>query len=55
MFILIDCFVDKCNNTYHNTTKMNPIKIKSNAHAEYNVDSNVKGPKFKIEYYVRNF
>ena len=26
---------------------MKPVDVESNSYAEYNVDSNVKGPKFK--------
>ena len=44
--------VDKYN-TYHSTIKMKPINIKSNSYAEYNIDSNVKDTKFKIDDHVR--
>ena len=39
--------MDKYNNTYHNTIKIEPIDVKSNSNAEYNVDSNAKDPGFK--------
>ena len=37
--------VDKYNKSYHSPIKMKPIDVKSNSHAEYNVDSNVKDAK----------
>ena len=40
--------VDKYNNTVHRTIGMKPIDVKSNSHAQCNVDSNEKDPKFKI-------
>ena len=52
-FDVLNNFVDEYNNTYHNTIKMNPIDVKSNSYAEYNVDSNDKDPKFKIDDHVR--
>ena len=45
---VLDDIVDKCNNTYHNSTEMKPIDVKSDSYAEYNVYSNAKDPKFKI-------
>ena len=50
---VLDDIVDKCNNTYHNSTKMKPIDVKSDSYAEYNVYSNAKDPKFKIGDHVR--
>ena len=44
----LDDIVDKCNNTYHNSTKIQPIDVKSDSYAKYNVYSNAKDPKFKI-------
>ena len=40
--------VDKYNNTFHRTIKMNPIDVKSRSYGEYDVSSNEKYPKFKI-------
>ena len=40
--------VDKYNNTYHRTSKMKPIDLKSDSYAEYNVDSSEKDPKFQV-------
>ena len=39
---------DIVNNTFHRTIKKNPIHVKSDSYAEYNVDSNEKDPKFKV-------
>ena len=39
-FNILDDFVDKYNNAYHRTIKTKPIDVKSNFHAEYNVDAN---------------
>ena len=39
--------------TYHSSIKMNPVDVKCNSYAEYNVDSNSKGAKFKISDHVR--
>ena len=40
-FDVLNDIVDKYNNTYDRTIKMNPIDVKFNSYAEYNVD-----PKF---------
>ena len=52
-FDVLDDIVDKYNNRYHRTIKMKPIDVKSNSYAEYNVDSNVKDPKFQVDDHVR--
>ena len=44
--------VDKYNNTYHRTSKMKPIDIKSDSYVECSVDSNDKDPKFKVSDHV---
>ena len=46
-FYVLNDNVDKYNNTYHNTIKIEPIDVKSNSNAEYNVDSNAKDSGFK--------
>ena len=53
-FDVLNDIVDKYNNTYRTTIKMNPTDVKSNYYAEYNVDSNDNYPKFKIDDHVRN-
>ena len=52
-FDVLNNIVDKYNNTYHTTIDTNPIDVKSNSYAEYNVDSNAKNHKFKIGDCVR--
>ena len=52
-FDVLNDIVDKYNNTYHKTIKMKPIDAKSYSHAEQNVDSNAKDPKFKIGDHVK--
>ena len=52
-FGVLDDIVDKYNNTYHRTIKMNPIAVKSDSFAEYNEKSNEKDPKFKVGDHVR--
>ena len=45
---MLNDIVDKYNNTYHTTIKVNDIDVKFNSYAEYNVESNAKDAKFKI-------
>ena len=52
-FDVLDDAVDKYNNTFHGTIKVKPIDVKSDSYAEYNVDSNEKDPKFKVDDHVR--
>ena len=52
-FDVLDGIVDKYNNTYYKAIRMKPMDVESNSYAEYNVDSNVKGPKFKIGDHVK--
>ena len=51
-FDVFDDIVNKYNNTLHRT-KMKPIDVTSDSHAECNEDSNKKYPKFKIGDHVR--
>ena len=44
---MLDHTVEKYNNTYHNTIKMKPIDVKYNT-IQYNIDPDVKDPKFSI-------
>ena len=50
---MLDDIVNKYNNTVHRTLKMKPIHVTSDSHAEYNKDSNVTKPKFKVGNDVR--
>ena len=45
---VLDDIIKKYNNTYHNTIRMKPVAVADGSFAEYNEDSNEKGPKFKI-------
>ena len=52
-FDVLDDIVNKYNNTVHRTIKMKPIDVTSDSYAEYNEDSNVTKPKFKVHNRVR--
>ena len=52
-FNVLDDIVDKYNNTVHRSIKMKPIDITSDSYPEYNEDSNVTKPKFKVGDHVR--
>ena len=54
-FDVLDDIVNKYNNIVHRTIKMKPIDVTSDSYAEYNEDSNVTKPKFKVGDYVRRF
>ena len=45
--------VNKCNNTYHRTIKMEPVDVKSNTYINSSKEINDKDPKFKIGDIVR--
>ena len=45
--------VNKCNNTYHNTIKRNPIDVNSSTYIDLDKESNEKDEKFKIADHVR--
>ena len=50
---VLDDIVDDYNNTYHRTIKIKPIDVWDDSFAEYNEESNVKDPKFKVGDHVR--
>ena len=50
---MLDDIVNKYNNAVHRTIEMKPIDVTSDSYAEYNEDSNVIKPKFKIGDHVR--
>ena len=52
-FDVLDDIVNKYNNTVHRTIKMKPVDVTSDSYAEYNEDSNVTKPKFKVSNHVR--
>ena len=52
-FDVLHDFVNKYNNTVHETIKMKPIDVTDDSYAEYNEDFNKKDPKFKVGDHVR--
>ena len=52
-FDMLNNIVNKYNITYRRSIKMKPVDVKSNFYAEYNVDSNAKDLKFKIDDHIR--
>ena len=49
----LDDIVNKCNNIYHSTIKMEPADIKSTIYFDYGIENNNKDPKFKVGDHVR--
>ena len=47
-FHVLDDIVHKYKNRVHRTIKMKPIDVTSDSYAEYNEDSNITRPKFKV-------
>ena len=47
-FDVLDHIVDEYDNTYHRTTTMKLIDVKSHSFDEYNEETNEKNPKFKV-------
>ena len=45
--------VNKYNYTYHSTTKMKPVDVKSNTYIDSSKEMNNKDPKYKISDIVR--
>ena len=52
-FDALDNILNKFNNTVCRTIKMKPIDVTFDSYAEYNENSNVIQPKFKVGYHVR--
>ena len=50
---VINDIVNKYNNTIYRTIKIKPIDVTNDSYAEYNKESNEKGPKFKVNDHVR--
>ena len=44
----LDDIVNKYNNSYHRTIKMNPIDVKSGNYVEYNANFNDRDPKIHV-------
>ena len=49
----LDDIVNKYNNTYHGTTKMKPVDVKSNTYIDSSKEINDKISKFKVSDTVR--
>ena len=49
----LDDIVNKYNNTYHSTTKMNPADVKSSTQIDSSKEINIKDPIFNIGDIVR--
>ena len=49
----LDDIVSKYNNTYHRTTKMEPVDVKSSKYIDFNKENNKEGPKYKVGDHVR--
>ena len=45
--------VNKYNNTYHRTIKMNPVDVKNNTYINFGKEFNDKYPKLKVGDHVR--
>ena len=48
----LDDIVNKCNNTYHSTIKIEPVDVKSTTYIDSSEEINDIDPKFKTEYIV---
>ena len=44
----LDDIVDKYNNTFHSTTKMKPVDVKSNIYIDSSKEINNKDPNLKL-------
>ena len=51
--VKLDPIVNKYNNTYHSTSKMKPVDVKSNTYIDSSKEINNKDPKYKIGGTVR--
>ena len=52
-FNVLDNIVNKYNNIYHSSIKINPKDVTDSVFVEYNEELNRKSPKFKIGDHVR--
>ena len=53
VYFVLDNIANEYNNTVHRTMKIKPIDVTSDSYAEYNEDSNVRKPQFKVGDRVR--
>ena len=49
----LDSIVNKYNNTYHSTVKMNSVDVKSSAYIDFNKEINKEDTKFEVVDHVR--
>ena len=49
----LDDIVNKCNNTYHSTIKLNPVEVKSSTYIDFDKRNNKEDPKFRDADHVR--
>ena len=49
----LDDIVNKYNNTYQETIKMEPVYVKSSIFIDFNKGNNKEGPKFKVDDHLR--
>ena len=52
-FDVLDDIINRYKNRVHRTIKMKPIDVAFDSYAEYNEDSNLTKPKFKVGNHVR--
>ena len=52
-FYKLDDIVNKYDNLYHSTIKVNPVDVKSNIYIDFNKESNEEDPRFEVGYHVR--
>ena len=49
----LDDIVNKYNNTYHRTSKMKPVDVKSRTYIDFGTGNNNEDPKFEVGDNVR--
>ena len=50
---ILDDTVNKCNNTYHRTIKMNPVDVNPSIYIDFNKENNKKDPKSRVGDHLR--
>ena len=49
----LDNIINRYNDTYLSTIKMNSVDVKSSTYADFNVENNETNPKFEVGDHVR--
>ena len=49
----LDEIVNKYNNVYYRTIKMEPVDVNPSMYIDFNKENNKEGPKFKVDDHVR--